>query len=179
MERFKGNRGIWDSESQEYKTEHEVYTEHCGSVRPYEGFGICATCHYHNSFADDTEYCTHHEGPLNRRNTMPWVHAGYSNKITSFDYSYFTCDRYKVDSNRWGIGKDGLIKRALEGKIPMNFNPDTMQPLDYIGGESVEEWKARQQKHEAEKPEHKKKVALQDLIKSKIKKAEVENDSND
>ncbi len=61
----------------------------------------------------------------------------------------------------------------------MNFNPDTMQPLDYIGGESVEEWKARQQKHEAEKPEHKKKVALQDLIKSKIKKAEVENDSND
>lgn len=179
LEKFAGNCGIWDRESGELKTEHEVYKEHCGSVRPNEGFGICATCHYKNSFADDTEYCTHNEGPLNRRNTMPWVHAGYSNKVTSFDYSYFTCDRYKVDCHHWGIGKDGLIKRALEGRIPMNFNPDTMKPLEYISGEPIEEWKARQEKHEAEKPENKKKVALRDLIKSKIKKTEVADDSND
>lgn len=179
IERYSGNCGIWDKESGELKTEHEVYKEHCGSVRPTEGFGICATCHYHNSFADDTEYCTHSEGPLNRRNTMPWVHAGYSNKVTSFDYTYFTCDRYKVDNHQWGMGKDGLIKRALEGRIPMNFNPDTMQPLEYMGGEPIEEWKTRQQKHEAEKPENKKKAALQDLIKNKIKKTEVKHDSND
>lgn len=168
--RYKGDCGIWDSEAKGYKTEHEVYKEHCGSVRPHECFGICATCHYQNTFADDTEYCTHREGPVNRRNTMPWVHAGYGRKVTSHDYNYFTCDRYKVDTRTYGIGNDGLIKRALEGRIPMNFNPDTMQPLEYITGEPIEEWKARQQKHEEEKPENKKKAALKDLIKSKIKK---------
>lgn len=183
LEKFKGNCGIYDRESGELKTEHEVYKEHCGSVRPYECFGICATCHYFNGFHTEAEneesiYCTHSEGALNRRNTMPWVHAGYSKEITSFEYSYFTCDRYRVDSHTYGIGAKRLIERALEGKIPMNFNPDTMKPLEYIGGEPIEAWKAKQKKHEEEKPENKKKVALQDLIKSKIKKAEVEDDSN-
>lgn len=183
LERFKGNCGIWDKESGELKTEHEVYTEHCGSVRPNEGFGICATCRYFNGFHDNVDneesiYCTHTEGALNRRNTMPWVHAGYSNKVTSWDYTYFTCDRYKVDCNRWGIGKERLIERALEGRIPMNFNPDTMQPLEYIEGEPIAEWQNRQQKHEEEKPENKKKAQLKDLIKSKIKKTEVEDDSS-
>ena len=131
ISRFNGKCGIWDSKSKELKTEHEIYTEHCGSVRPNEGFGICATCEYFNGFHDDVEdetaiYCTRKDGPVNRRNTMPWVHAGYDKKITSFDYSYFTCDKYRVDCGRFGIGKDGLIKKALEGRIPMNFNPDTM-----------------------------------------------------
>lgn len=120
-------------------------------------------------------YCTRKDGPVNRRNTMPWVHAGYDKKITSFDYSYFTCDKYRVDCGRFGIGKDGLIKKALEGRIPMNFNPDTMQPLEYIDGEAIEEWKARQEEHEKEKPENIKKRKLQDAIKQRIKKTEVTN----
>lgn len=120
-------------------------------------------------------YCTRKDGPVNRRNTMPWVHAGYDKKITSFDYSYFTCDKYRVDCGRFGIGKDGLIKKALEGRIPMNFNPDTMQPLEYIDGEAIEEWKTRQEEHEKEKPENIKKRKLQDAIKQRIKKTEVTN----
>lgn len=180
ISRFNGKCGIWDSESKELKTEHEIYTEHCGSARPNEGFGICATCDYFNGFHDNVEdetaiYCIRKDGPVNRRNTMPWVHAGYSKKVTSFDYSYFTCDKYKVDCGCFGIGKDGLIKKALEGRIPMNFNPDTMQPLEYIDGEAIEEWKARQEKHEKEKPENVKKRKLQDAIKQRIKKTEVTN----
>lgn len=176
LEKYSGNCGIWDSESGELKTEHEVRKEHCGSVRPCEGFGICATCHYQNSFAEDTEYCTHNEGPLNRRNTMPWVHAGYGKEVSSFDYSYFTCDRYRVNCRSWGIGEEELIKRALEGRIPMNFNPETMQPLEYMDGEPIAEWKQRQQAHEAEKPENVKKRKLQDAIRQRMKKTEVADD---
>jgi hypothetical protein len=57
----------------------------------------------------------------------------------------------------------------------MNFNPDTMQPLEYIDGEAIEEWKTRQEEHEKEKPENIKKRKLQDAIKQRIKKTEVTN----
>lgn len=177
---YNGKCGIWDSEAGEYKTEHEVHKEHCGSVRPTECFGVCATCHYFNGFHKDTEdenaiYCTRIDGPVNRRNTMPWVHAGYSQKITSFDYSYFTCDKYKIDSDY----TERLIKMALEGRIPMNFNPDTMQQLEYMAGEPIEEWKSRQQAYKDSKQENVKKKKLQDAIRQKMKKTEVIHDSND
>ena len=50
-----------------------------------------------------------------------------------------------------------------------------MQPLEYIDGEAIEEWKARQEEHEKEKPENIKKRKLQDAIKQRIKKTEVTN----
>ncbi len=178
--KYEGKCAIWNNEKGEWETEHEAYKEHCESVRPTECFGICATCHYFNHFHDDVEdenaiYCTLADGPVNRRNTMPWVHAGYSKKITGFDYSYFTCDKYKVDSDN----TKNLIKRALEGRIPMNFNPDTMQQLEYMAGEPIEEWKSRQQAYKDSKPENVKKKKLQDTIRQKMKKTEVSDDSND
>lgn len=147
---------------------------HCRSCRPIEGFGICATCEYFNGFHDDVEdknaiYCTLTDGPVNRRNTMPHINAGYSREITHFNYSYFTCDRYTVNKGPF-MGKDRLLKLALQGRIQKNFNPDTFEPLKYIDGEPIEEWQIREQAYEDSKPENIKKKKLQDVIKQKIKK---------
>lgn len=180
---YNGKCGIWDSEAGEYKTEHEVHKEHCGSVRPTECFGICATCEYFNGFHDNVEdknaiYCTLIDGPVNRRNTMPHVKAGYSREVTSFDYSYFTCDRYTVNRGPY-MGKERLLDLALKGRIPKNFDPETFKPLEYMEGVPIEEWQARQQAYEDSKPENIRKKKLQDAIRQKMKKTEVADDSND
>lgn len=156
---------------------------HCCSCRPTEGFGICATCEYFNGFHDNVEdknaiYCTLIDGPVNRRNTMPHIKAGYSREVTSFDYSYFTCDRYTVNRGPY-MGKERLLDLALKGRIPKNFDPETFKPLEYMEGVPIEEWQARQQAYEDSKPENIRKKKLQDAIRQKMKKTEVADDSND
>lgn len=156
---------------------------HCSSCRPTEGFGICATCEYFNGFYDNVEdkntiYCTLIDGPVNRRNTMPHIKAGYSRKVTHFDYSYFTCDRYTVNRGPY-MGKERLLDLALKGRIPKNFDPETFKPLEYIEGVPIEEWRVRQQAYEDIKPENVKKKKLQETIRQRMKKVEVLDDSND
>ena len=115
-----------------------------------------------------TEYIAHTQ---NRRNVMPHINAGYGREVTSFNYTYFTCDRYKVDHS-W---KETLKREALEGKIPKNFDPDTFEPLEYMEGVPVEAWEKSQQEYEDRKPENVKKKKLQELLKNKVRKMEVGN----
>ena len=178
--KFKGDTFHWNEETKAFDlTDHEVYTEHCGSCRPTECFGICGRCEYFNGFHEESEfpngiYCLHPQGPLNRRNSMPHINAGYGKEITHWNYVYFTCDRYKVD-HYW---KDTLKRQALQGRIPKNFNPDTFEPLEYIEGVPMEVWEAEQQEYENNKPENVKKRKLQDAIRQRMKKAEVSDDSS-
>lgn len=138
--------------------------------------GICGMCEYFNGFHTESEYpngiyCTHPKGPENRRNVMPHINAGYGREVTSFNYTYFTCDRYKVDHS-W---KETLKREALEGKIPKNFDPDTFEPLEYMEGVPVEAWEKSQQEYEDRKPENVKKKKLKELLKNKVRKMEVGN----
>ena len=183
IHKYDGKSRIWNEETKEFDlTEHEAYKEHCPTCRPTEGFGICATCEYFNGFHDGAEdetaiYCTLIDGPVNRRNTMPHINAGYSKEITHFHYSYFTCDRYTVNRGPY-MGKDRLLDLAVKGRIPKNFDPDTFEPLEYMEGVPIEQWQARQQAYEDSKPENIKKRKLQDAIRQKIKKA-AENSETD
>lgn len=178
--KYKGNCRIWNEKTKKFDlTEHEAHKDHCPSCRPCEGFGICGTCEYFNGFHDNVEdknaiYCTLIDGPVNRRNSMPHINAGYGKEITHWNYVYFTCDRYKVD----GYWKNTLKKQALEGRIPKNFNPDTFEPLEYIEGVPIEVWEAEQQEYENNKPENVKKRKLQDAIRQRMKKTEVTDDSS-
>lgn len=182
--KYRGDCRIWNEETKEFDlTEHEAFKEHCGSCRPTECFGICATCEYFNGFHDNVEdknaiYCTLIDGPVNRRNTMPHIKAGYSRKTTHFDYSYFTCDRYTVNRGPY-MGKEMLLDLALKGRIPKNFDPETFKPLEYMEGVPIEEWRVRQQAYEDSKPENVKKKKLQEIIRQRMKKAEVSDDNND
>lgn len=174
---YAGNCKVWNTEIEKYLTEYEAYKDHCPSCRPNEGFGICATCQYFNCFHDDVEninniYCTLTDGPVNRRNTMPHIKAGYSNELTSFDYTYFTCDKYMVEYGPYSR-KNNLLRLALEGKIPKNFDPETFKPLEYTEGVPIEEWQAHQQAYEDCKPDNVKKKKLRDVIKQRMRKEEV------
>lgn len=149
---------------------------HCCKCKPVEGFGICATCEYFNGFHDNVKdknaiYCTLIDGPVNRRNTMPHINAGYGKEVTHFRYSYFTCDRYMVNRGPY-MGKDRLLDLALKGRIPKNFDPETFEPLERMAGVPIEQWQARQQVYEDSKPENVRKRKLQDAIRQKMKKAE-------
>lgn len=177
---FNGRSLHWNDNTKSFDlTDQEVYTEHCGPCRPNEFYGICGMCEYFNGFHTESEYpngiyCTHPKGPENRRNVMPHINAGYGREVTSFNYTYFTCDRYKVDHS-W---KETLKREALEGKIPKNFDPDTFEPLEYMEGVPVEAWEKSQQEYEDSKPENVKKKKLQELLKNKVKKMEVTDDSS-
>ena len=179
---YSGENRLWNEKTKEFDiTEHEVYKEHCPACRPTEGFGICYTCRWFNSFCNDKGelYCTNPDGPLNRRNTLPWVNAGYGKEITSWNFTYFTCDRYKVKGERGLLSwswKDTLLNLALRGKIPKNFNPETWEPLEYMEVEQIEEWKKRQEDFEYNKPENVKKRALLETIKKKTKRSERESE---
>lgn len=115
---FSGRSLHWNDNTKSFDlTDQEVYTEHCGPCRPNEFYGICGMCEYFNGFHTESEYpngiyCTHPKGPENRRNVMPHINAGYGREVTSFNYTYFTCDRYKVDHS-W---KETLKERSVRGK---------------------------------------------------------------
>lgn len=180
IHKYAGNCRIWNEATRDFDlTEHEAHKEHCPSCRPNEGFGICATCEYFNGFHDRVEdetaiYCTLIDGPVNRRNTMPHINAGYSKEITHFHYSYFTCDKYTVNRGPY-MGKDRLLDLAVKGKIPKNFDPDTFEPLECAEGVPIKEWQERQQEHEKNKPENVKKRTLKEQIKQKMQRLEVVN----
>jgi hypothetical protein len=174
LRKYERNTRYWNEKTKKFDlTDYEIYKEHCGSCRPAECFGICARCEYFNQFHDTADfpggiYCTHSKGPLNRRNTKPHIKAGYSKEVTSYDYTYFTCDRYIVD-HYW---KETLKRQALKGRIPKNFDPDTFKPLEYIEGELIEVWQEKQREYEDNKPENVKKKKMQQLIRQRMRKEE-------
>ena len=147
-------------DGKEISTREYYKTNPCGSWRSNNEYGLCKTCEYFNPFHDENKYCTHTDGPLNRilvHNTRP------EGPADSWKYVNCHCDRYKPD-HYW---KDTMIKQALSGRIPKNFNPETWEPTEPIEGDSVE-WAF--QRSEQEYQERKKK--MQEIQKRNDKAAE-------
>lgn len=106
----------------------------CLSFTPNPMFGICEYCEYNNSFHEG--YCTIPGGPVNKRRVFLGWSAGKENDYWG-EHALFTCDRYRVSAN-W---KDIIMRNALCGRAPENFDPETWEPLKKIEGTAAaEQW---------------------------------------
>jgi len=101
----------------------------CKNFSPNYIFGICATCRFDNCFHEG--FCTRSEQPNKRQ---VYIGQGYAKEAYWGVHRLSTCDAYEPDPS-W---THTMRKQALEGKIPRNFNPETMEPI----GEGFEETKA-------------------------------------
>lgn len=101
----------------------------CRSFAPNHIFGICATCKHDSSFGED--HCDR-DGQPNKRQVF--IGQGYQDEAYWGVHRLSTCDGYEPDSDWFDI----MRREAAEGKIPRNFNPETMQPI----GDGFEETKA-------------------------------------
>ena len=101
----------------------------CKSFSPNHIYGICATCEYDNVFHEG--FCLH-DGQPDRRQV--YIGQGYRNEAYWGVHRLSTCSAYSPDPE-W---IDAMRREAAEGKIPRNFNPETMKPV----GEGFEETKA-------------------------------------
>lgn len=96
-------------------------TGECSSFAPNHIYGICATCKHDNIFHEG--YCMMPEQP-NRRQI--YTGQGYSKPSYWAVHRLSTCDNYTPDPD-W---KDIMIREAAEGKIPRNFDPETMEKTE-------------------------------------------------
>lgn len=126
--RTEENRPIHRSELWRYQVEKpcEVMTVacydripgECPSFTPNWIFGVCETCEYNNQFHEG--YCRN-PARENYRQVFP-VRITYQDKAY-YTHTVCTCDGYKVNS--WMI--DIIRDLAASGKVPRNFNPETME----------------------------------------------------
>lgn len=137
-------------------------TNYCLHWKPNKEYGLCNTCEYFNHFADDTEYCTHLDGPLNRKLVYDVKPDGPAD---CWKYDYCHCERYSVDPY-W---KDTMIKQALDGKIPKNFNPETWEPTK-INEEYSLEWEFKKSDKEYEERKEKQKKIQEESDRAAEKK---------
>lgn len=126
----------------------------CLSFHPNPMFGICEYCAFNNSF--HTGYCTFPGGAANKRRVyLGWRGGGFRDDYWG-EHSLFTCDHYQVAAT-W---KDLILRNALEGRAPANFDPDTWEPLERLDGTAAaKRWSELQAKQDAERSWQEKKRA--------------------
>lgn len=117
----------------------------CLSFTPNFIFGICYTCEYNNSFHEG--FCLRNEQPNKRQ-----VYLGCGDFGAAYQPNYWmkhilsTCDGYKPDSD-W---MDVMRRQAAEGRIPKNFDPETMKPVGPgMENETVLKWAEAVKQQEA------------------------------
>lgn len=119
-------------------------------------FGICYTCEHNNSFC--AGFCTRAKQPNKRQIFIGNGGLGGAAKPDYWkEHVLSTCDAYSPSHN-W---IDIMQKQAAEGKIPRNFDPETMKPIGpAMNNETAERWAAidRKQAEEAAVREEKKQV---------------------
>lgn len=114
----------------------------CLDFKPNPMFGICEYCTFTNSFHPG--FCTAPSGPVNKRRVfLGWSGIGDYYSV----HALFTCDRYRVNE----LWKDLILKNAVEGHAPANFDPDTWEALEHIDGTpTAKQWADLQAKRKAE-----------------------------
>ena len=124
----------------------------CMSFAPNQIYGICKTCEYNNSFHEG--YCTRDEQPNKRQ-----VYIGHKAYTYKADYwqthELSTCDGY-APSHFW---IDTMKQQAAEGKIPRNFDPETMKMIEpHQENQMAAKWEEidRLRKEEAEREKRRK-----------------------
>ena len=113
----------------------------CLSFTPNHIFGICLTCESNNSFHEG--YCRRQERPNYRQ-----VYLGNCyDKGGYWQHTRCTCDAYAP--NPYWI--DIMQREAADGRIPRNFDPETMKPIGpTVKNETAERWADIDRKRAAE-----------------------------
>lgn len=129
----------------------------CLDFMPHAIYGICYTCEFSNSFHPG--YCLRDEQPNKRK---LYIGCGFSGGAAHPDYwrdhILSTCDNYLVDHDKISM----IRKQAIEGKIPRNFDPETMKPIGPAEkNEVAERWV------EMERQEKEKRMAEEETAKKK------------
>lgn len=94
----------------------------CERFAPHVMFGLCDSCRFNSMFNEPT-FCALDD----RKNYRP-VYLGicYGDHRKAYDvHRLCTCDYYKA-SPYWA---DIMRRHAAAGKIPRNFDPETMEPI--------------------------------------------------
>ena len=102
---------------------HSLIPGECKSFHPNWVYGICETCEHNNMFAEG--FCRAECQPNKRK---VFVGEGYGNPAYWAEHALSTCDNYTPNPNYF----DGMRKQAVDGKIPRNFDPVTMEPTDTL-----------------------------------------------
>ncbi len=123
----------------------------CVDFYPNYIFGICLTCGFSNHFADG--FCTRKEQPNKHKLYIGCggFAAGTPRPAYWRDHVLSTCDAYCV-AEFW---VDIIRRQAAEGRIPRNFDPETMKPIGKAArNETAEKWaEIDRQQQEAKKAE--------------------------
>ena len=118
----------------------------CMSFSPNHIFGICYTCEHNNSFC--AGFCTNEKQPNKRQIFIGNGGLGGAAKPEYWKtHVLSTCDAYRPSHN-W---IDIMRRQAAEGRIPRNFDPETMKPIGpAMNNETAERWAAIDRKRAEE-----------------------------
>lgn len=104
-------------------SQHNKVKGECLSFLPNYIFGICLTCRHKNTFSEN--YCFLDEQPNKRQ---IYVSSSVGDAFTpGFSINRVsTCDNYVVNTDLIPF----MIIEATEGRIPRNFDPETMRAIE-------------------------------------------------